>query len=305
MHFYDIIRTMDKNNWSHLAALIGTAFLWGMAFVAQSLGADHVGPFTFLALRNWLGILVLMPLMMHTYTRSKLDTSQKKQVIAGGVICGLFLFLGSLFQQMGIAYTTTAKSGFITALYMILVPILSTFAGKKPSKQIWLSVIIGVVGLYLLCIHGTIASVNIGDVLTLICSFMFALQILAVNRFVKDCHPVLLSGIQFLTCAIIASICMRTETVLLSNIRLVLWPILYAGIFSTGIAYTLQIVGQRALNPAIASLVMCLESVFSALGGWLILGQGLSNIELTGCSLMFMAILFSQISFDRSFKKRM
>ncbi len=296
---YAIIASMKKNEWFHLGLLILTALIWGMAFVAQSIGANSVGPFTFLATRSWLGLITLSPLMIKTFKKTPLTKTQKKKLCIGGLFCGFFLFTASLFQQIGIASTTTAKSGFITALYMLIVPILSVFIGHKPNSQTWISILIGLIGLYLLCIHGSITNITKGDWYTLVCAFLFAAQILSVNHFVQDCDPILLSGLQFLICSILASICMPFEASNLTNLSQAIIPILYAGIFSTGIAYTLQIVGQKDLNPSIASLAMCLESVFSALGGWLILGQRLSSIEIAGCFLMFLAILFSQVSFER------
>jgi drug/metabolite transporter (DMT)-like permease len=290
---------MKKNEWLHLGLLVLTAFIWGMAFVAQSIGADSIGPVTFLALRSWLGVLALSPLILRTLKKFPLDQKSGKQLLKGGIICGIFLFSASLFQQIGIADTTTAKSGFITALYMLIVPLFSIFLGHKPNGQTWISIVIGVVGLYLLCIHGSITNITKGDTYTFICAILFAGQILAVNHFVEHCHPILLSGIQFLTCAVFGTIGMFFEPMTLQNVSNALIPLLYAGIFSTGVAYTLQMVGQKDLNPSIASLAMCLESVFSALGGWVILGQELSSIELAGCFLMFLAIVFSQVSFQR------
>ena len=296
---YAIIANMKKKEWFHLGLLILTALIWGMAFVAQSIGADSVGPFTFLATRSWLGLATLSPLIIKTFKKTPLNQSQKKELLFGGICCGFFLFSASLFQQIGISTTTTAKSGFITALYMLIVPIFSVFIGHKPNSQTWISIFIGLIGLYLLCIHGSITNITIGDWYTLICAFLFAAQILSVNHFVKNCHPILLSGMQFLTCSILASLCIPFEASSIGNLKEALIPILYAGIFSTGIAYTLQIIGQKDLNPSIASLAMCLESVFSALGGWVILNQKLSSIEIAGCFLMFLAILFSQVSFQR------
>lgn len=297
---YAIIQRMKSNEWFHLGLLILTALIWGMAFVAQSIGANLVGPFTFLATRSWLGVLAIAPLFIHTLSKNPLNKEQKKQLLLAGFCCGFFLFSASVAQQFGIKYTTTAKSGFITALYMLIVPIFSVFIGHKPSKQTWTSIFIGLIGLYCLCIHGSIDNITKGDFYTLICAFLFALQILAVNHFVETCHPILLSEIQFFFCAIFATICMAFEPMTIQNLRQAIIPILYAGVFSTGIAYTLQIVGQKNLNPSIASLAMCLESVFSALGGWMLLGQRLTPIELIGCLVMFFAIAISQVSFKPS-----
>ena len=283
---------MNKTEITHIGILLLTSLIWGMAFVAQSVGSHLVGPFTFMALRSWLGFFVLAPLLLHTLRKVGVN----RNLVIGSICCGMGLFVGSILQQFGIAYTTTAKAGFITALYMIFVPICSWFLHKPIHKQIWISVLMSVMGLYLLCFHGSIAAFNQGDLLMLLAALGFTFQILAVNHFVTQCHPILLSGGQFLFCAILSTLLMTTETITLPPLKQAMIPILYTGIFSTGVAYTLQMIGQKGLNPTISSLVMCLESVFSALGGWLLLGQSLSIQELTDCSLMFLAIIFSQVS---------
>lgn len=283
---------MNKTELTHIGILLITSIIWGMAFVAQSVGSHLVGPFTFMAIRSWLGFFVLAPLLLHTLRKVGIN----RDLVIGSVCCGIGLFFGSILQQFGIAYTTTAKAGFITALYMIFVPICSWFLHKPIHKQIWISVLMSVLGLYLLCFHGSIAAFNQGDLLMLLAALGFTFQILAVNHFVTKCHPILLSGGQFLFCAIVSTLMMTTETITLPAFKQALIPMLYTGIFSTGVAYTLQIIGQKGLNPTVSSLVMCLESVFSALGGWLLLGQSLNIQELTGCSLMFLAIVFSQVS---------
>lgn len=283
---------MNKTELTHIGILLITSIIWGMAFVAQSVGSHLVGPFTFMAIRSWLGFFVLAPLLLHTLRKVGIN----RDLVIGSVCCGMGLFIGSILQQFGIAYTTTAKAGFITALYMIFVPICSWFLHKPIHKQIWISVLMSVLGLYLLCFHGSIAAFNQGDLLMLLAALGFTFQILAVNHFVTKCHPILLSGGQLLFCAIISTLMMTNETITLPAFKQALIPMLYTGIFSTGVAYTLQIIGQKGLNPTVSSLVMCLESVFSALGGWLLLGQSLNIQELTGCSLMFLAIVFSQVS---------
>ncbi len=283
---------MNKTELTHIGILLITSIIWGMAFVAQSVGSHLVGPFTFMAIRSWLGFFVLAPLLLHTLRKVGIN----RDLVIGSICCGMGLFIGSILQQFGIAYTTTAKAGFITALYMIFVPICSWFLHKPIHKQIWISVLMSVLGLYLLCFHGSIAAFNQGDFLMLFAALGFTFQILAVNHFVTKCHPILLSGGQFLFCAIVSTLMMTTETITLPAFKQALIPMLYTGIFSTGVAYTLQIIGQKGLNPTVSSLVMCLESVFSALGGWLLLGQSLNIQELTGCSLMFLAIVFSQVS---------
>ena len=286
---------MNKNqNIFHLFLLIFTAFIWGNAFVAQSVGADYVGPFTFLAIRTWMALVLLIPFMWAQYKKVHLDKQEKKTLIMGGFLCGTFLFLGSVFQQIGIAYTTTAKAGFITTLYMIIVPFVSIFSGKKPSLQIWIAVILGMIGLYMLTMQGAL-SINIGDIWMVACACAFAGQILCVHKVAPRVNPILLSGVQFLACALYASVGFLFEPFQMSDIQMALPTLLYAGIFSSGIGYTFQIIGQRGLNPTVASIAMCMESVFSALAGWFWLHQGLTTSELIGCALMFVAILITQI----------
>lgn len=296
----------------HTLILVLTALIWGGAFVSQSMGADYVGTFTFQALRNWLGAAVLIPFIFvmdqinikRTGKSSKPKTRrQKKFLYTAGVVCGFFLFVASALQQAGIAYTTTAKSGFITALYVVIVPLFSLFRGKRPGLKIWLCVLFSLIGLYFLCLSDGLGQINKGDVLTLLCAVAFSLQILAVSHYIRLVDGVRLSLMQILTTGILSTILMVTiERPSLESILQAAVPILYAGIMSSGIAYTLQIIGQKGLNPTIASIAMCLESVFSALGGWLVLNQTLTMREAAGCGLMFAAIILCEIPI--SFKKK-
>ena len=289
----------------HTALLVLTAMIWGAAFVSQSVGADYVGTFTFQAIRNWLGGAVLIPfiiisdkiLMKKTGKNNKPVTKRDKRILLySGVLCGFLLFLASSLQQAGIAYTTTAKAGFITTLYVIIVPILSWIRGKRPDVKLWVCVILSISGLYLLCISGGLKNLNRGDVLIFISAFAYALQIMAVSRFTPLVDGVRLSLMQILTTGTISTVLMiAIEKPSLQSILAAAVPILYAGIMSSGIAYTLQIIGQKGLNPTVASLAMCLESVFSAIGGWVLLGQTLTGREITGCVLMFLSIVISQV----------
>ena len=290
----------ERDTIIHTACLVLAAFFWGTTFVAQSIGADYVGAYTYLASRSWIAVVVLFPIMKilnkkgsEKQADSKYSTVKYKAL--GGAICGLFLFIASGFQQIGMAYTTTAKAGFITALYVVLVPVLYLFLGGKVSPKIWICVIMAVTGLYLLCISGAV-SLEFGDGIILVSAFFFALQIIAVNRFVDKINPIELSWIQFLFTAVLSTIVMFLfEEVTISNMISAFPAILYAGIFSSCIAYTLQIVGQRGLNPTIASIAMSLESVFSAISGWIVLGEGMSLRECIGAAIMFAAIIISQI----------
>ena len=283
--------------------LILTAFIWGSAFVAQSVGAEHVGAFTFLASRSWLAGVALLPVIFFL-RRGKQPAAPasddaasgaRRTLLPGGIACGAFLFMASAAQQIGIAQTTTAKAGFITAMYVLIVPVLTLFMGRKVGKRIWLCVAMGVVGLYLLCMVGSL-SLSRGDAMVLLCALLFSGHILTVDHFSPKADGVKLSCIQFFACAILSTVCMFLfEQPTWETIRAAAIPILYAGILSSGVGYTLQIVAQKEVNPTVASLSLSLESVFSALAGWAILGQALSLRELSGCALMFAAIVLAQL----------
>lgn len=284
--------------------LLLAAVIWGSAFVAQSVGAEHVDAFTFLALRSWLGFLVLLPViaaldkgkMQRGLPTGKPRTAAEKNALwRGGIACGVLLFIASLIQQLGIAYTTTAKAGFLTALYVLFVPLAVTIYTRKAEGRLWICCVLAVVGLYFLCLSGGLYLTS-GDTLELLCAVFFAAHILTAAHFSPGVDGVRLSCIQFLVEAILATIGMlffgHPD---LMAIRSALPSILYAGLLSSGAGYTLQIVGQSRVPPAIASLVMSLESVFSALAGWVILGQALSGREIFGCCLMFAAIILAQM----------
>ncbi len=287
----------------HTLLLVLTAAIWGAAFVAQSVGAQYVGAFTFLTARSWIGFIFLIPLILirekpgkrNNTEERKVTKMQKKTLIIGGAVCGIFLFSASAAQQIGIATTSTAKSGFITAMYVVLVPIISIFLGHRPDGKIWCCVILGVIGLYLLCVTGSL-SLSPGDSLTLLCALLFSFQILAVTYYTSRLDAVKLAAVEFLTEAILSTAVMLIfEKPVWSDIVLAGPAILYAGIMSSGVAYTLQIIAQRGLSPTVASLAMCLESVFSAIAGWIVLGQTLTVREFAGCLLMFAAIIISQL----------
>ena len=216
-------------------------------------------------------------------------------LLAGGICCGLALFVASNLQQIGIQYTTVGKAGFITALYIVMVPVFGIFLKKRAGIRVWVSVALAVAGLYLLCITDRLA-LGKGDILVLLCAVVFAVHILVVDHFSAKADGVRMSCIQFLVCGLLSGVCMlimeRPEMPLI----LQAWqPILYAGVFSCGVGYTLQIVGQKGTDPTVASLILSLESVVSVLAGWLLLGQRLSVRELGGCALMFAAILLAQL----------
>ncbi len=297
--------------------LFTAALIWGTAFVAQSVGAEYVGGFTFNGIRNIVGGLFLIPLILvfrklHLAERPESENRPDEAVIAGktkaspvvtktelkgGILCGIALCAASNLQQIGIAYTTTAKAGFLTALYVIIVPFLGfVFLKRKVKPVLIVCVVFAVGGLYLLCMSGETMSLAFGDLLELLCAFGFALHILVIDHYSPKSSGVVLSCIQFFTSGIISCILMLIfENPTTEGIRHALIAILYAGIMSSGIAYTLQIIGQRKLNATIAALIMCMESVIAAISGWVLLGQALSGREIAGCILMFIAIVIATL----------
>lgn len=293
---------MSAKHSKNFILLFLTALIWGVAFVAQSVAMDYIGPYTFNAVRSLLGGIVLVPCVFLFGGRKKADRThghtvdRPQDVLIGGVLCGFMLFLSTTLQQVGIQYTTVAKAGFITALYIILVPILGIFLKKQVSFQIWISVAIALTGLYLLCMQGSF-SLGQGDLLVLLCSLCFALHILVIDHFTDRVSGVKLSCIQFFVSALLSSVLMFLfEKPALSEILAAWLPIVYGGVFSSGIAYTLQIIGQKGTDPTIASLILSLESVVSVLAGWILLGQALTPREIAGCLLMFGAIILAQVS---------
>lgn len=291
---------MQKIKWKNSAALLLAAFVWGVAFVAQSVGMDYVEPFTFNGVRCLIGSLVLLPCIFifdHFKTEEELAKikNNRKSLWIGGIVCGTILFVATNAQQIGLQYTSAGKAGFITALYIIFVPIIGIFLKKKCSWNIWVSVVIAVIGFYLLCVKDGL-NLSKGDFWVLICAFVFPFHILVVDYYAPIVDGVRLSCIQFLVCGILSGICMMfTETPDIANIMQAWMPLLYAGVFSCGLGYTLQIVGQKDFNPTIASLLMSFESVFSVLAGWVILGQALSKREIFGCILIFAGVILAQI----------
>lgn len=282
--------------------LLLTAAIWGVAFVAQSVGMDYVGPFTFSAVRSTLGGIVLLPcvaFLNRGNSAAEAKTEQKgnrKTLLIGGVSCGIALCIASNLQQFGIQYTTVGKAGFITAMYIVLVPVFGIFLKKKAGAKIWCGVALAVAGLYLLCMTDGSFTLQKGDFLTLLCAVAFSFHILIIDHFAPLVDGVKMSCIQFFTCGILSGICMFLfETPKLELILAAWLPIVYAGALSCGVAYTLQIIGQKGMNPTVASLIMSMESVISVIAGWIILHQELSARELFGCALMFLAIILVQL----------
>ena len=281
--------------------LLLTATIWGVAFVAQSVGMEYIGPFTFNAIRCVLGGLVLIPVIL--VLKKKKDTGaenqekeDKKTLWAGGIACGVILCIASNLQQFGIMEASVGKSGFFTALYIVMIPVIGIFIGKRPGIKLWFCVALAVVGMYLLCMKDGSFTIERADIMLLLCALAFSFHILVVDYFSTKVDGVKMSCIQFFVCGVLSAVGMLfTETPDISNIQAAWLPLLYAGLLSCGVGYTLQIVGQKGINPVIASLIMSLESVISALAGWVILGQVLSPKEILGCVLMFVAIIITQI----------
>ncbi|MCD7744284.1 MAG: DMT family transporter [Lachnospiraceae bacterium] len=350
---------MKKTSLRNPLLLLLTATIWGVAFVAQSVGMDYVGPFTFSFTRCMIGGAVLIPCIAlldrlkardgrdsaqelddetnaNTKARDGRDSGQvldeadstqispsgasvqhmeervgaeaerpaivkrsrwfgNRTLLCGGICCGIALCVASNLQQIGIQYTSVGKAGFITAMYIILVPVFNCFRGQRAGAKIWVSVLLAVAGLYLLCITEGF-SVGFGDLLVLLCAAVFAIHILVIDYFSPKVDGVRMSCIQFFVCGLLSGVGMLIfETPTIEAVAQDWLPIGYAGVLSCGVAYTLQIVGQKGMDPTVASLILSLESVVSVLSGWLILGQSLSGKELFGCVLMFLAIILAQL----------
>ncbi len=289
---------MCKKSLRSSALLLLTAFIWGVAFVAQSVGMDYIGPFSFNGARFLMGSIVLLPLVFVRRRKDKdkgLPRAGLKVTLTGGICCGLALCSAALFQQIGIMYTTVGKAGFITTLYIIIVPIMSIFLGKKAGGKIWIGAVLAAAGMYLLCMSERLV-LGKGDTYVFICAILFSVHILVIDHFSPKADGVELSCIQFLTAGVISSILafIFEEPALQSFIDGII-PVAYAGIMSCGVAYTLQVVGQKNMDPTVASLILSMESVFSVLSGWIILGQALSAKEMFGCVMVFGAVVLVQL----------
>lgn len=289
---------MKKFSLKSSLLLFLAAFIWGVAFVAQSVGMDYMGPLTFNGARFLMGSLVLLPFVLLRRKQNKKAgraPASLKTTIIGGVCCGLALCSAALFQQYGIMYTTVGKAGFITTLYIILVPFFGIFLKKRISGKVWIGAVIAAAGMYLLCMSERLA-LSRGDTLVFICAILFSVHILVIDYFSPMADGVELSCIQFLTAGIIGSMgAILFEQPTLQCLIDGIIPLAYAGILSSGVAYTLQVIGQKDMDPTVASLILSMESVFSALAGWMILHQKLSGRELFGCVLVFMAVILVQL----------
>ena len=276
-----------------------TAIIWGFAFVAQRVGAEFVGAFTFNGIRFLLGSLSLIPVIL-IFERENFDKSKFIKTLVPSILAGVILFIASTLQQLGVEWTGSAgKAGFLTGLYIVLVPIIRFFAGKKTSILTFFGAMFALVGLFFLCMTGDELTFGKGDVVLIIGAFFWAAHILVVDKYVNDISPLKFSMMQFLVCgflSIISALC--TETIELSAIKSAGVPILYGGLMSVGVAYTCQILGQKDADPTFASIVFSTESVFSAIGGAIILNEIMSGRGYLGCVLIFIGIILSQLNLD-------
>lgn len=293
---------MKKQLRGSLALLCGT-MIWGSAFIAQSVGMDLIGPFTFQAIRCALAVVFLF-LLTFVFDwkigfKKSLAKWKNKQLWISGGVCGAALFVAASLQQVGLIYTEPGKAGFLTAMYIVLVPILGIFLHRRPGLNAVFSVVPALVGLYLLSFMG-VSSINVGDLLLIGCALAFAVQILLIDSFAQDLDGLRLNCVQALVVAVLSLPWMLlTEELDMGNILACWLPLGFAGILSMGVAYSLQIVGQKNLDPTTASLIMSLESVFAALGGWLILHNTMTPRELLGCALVFAGVILSQLPTEK------
>ncbi len=298
---------MNKRKLISNIALVVAALVWGFAFVSQEQAAKYVDSFTVNALRSLVAPVALLPLILFRAKKSSVPLFEKtkedrKLMFKSGIICGTLLCISSNLQQFGISLypddaAISARSGFITALYVVLVPICGIIFKRKVSLNVWLSVVIATIGLYLLCGSSGLSGIYLGDLIVLCCALSFSFQILCVDHFIDRVDSVKLSAIQFLTCGILSLILMFIfERPDIESIMLSAKYIMYLGVVSSAVGYTLQIIGQKySDNPTVASILMSLESVFAALGGWLLLNKSLSAVEILGCVVMFAAIVLAQL----------
>lgn len=300
---------MTKRMRGNLLLLLA-AFIWGLSFVAQSEGMKYIGPFAFIGIRSMLaGISLLVFLGLRSVCSGKKGkreneavtqegkAKERRTLFLGGGLCGVILFAATMLQQLGIVHNSgePGKAGFITALYLIMVPLAGIFLRKRIGVKIWIAVVLAVCGMYLLCITEGL-SMTTGDLLLLGCAVVFTMHILVIDYFSPKTDGVVLSCIQFLLCGVFGMTGMfLTESISLSHVLSAWLPLVFSGVFSGGVAYTLQIVAQKDTEPTVASLLMSLESVFAVFGEWLVLGQFLSGREFAGCGLMFIGILLTQL----------
>ena len=290
-----------KNKLKGISSLLLCTIIWGSAFVSQSIGMDHVGPFTFQTIRCFLAVIILLPMIIIGDHLKKdrivfFESWKSKKLWRAGILCGIPLFIACNLQQLGIAEDTDpGKSAFLTAMYIVLVPIIGIFQRKRPTKWIILSVFLAVGGLYCLSCVG-VTTIKAGDLLLLGCALAFAIQIILIEKYAHSVDALRLNAIQALVCAVLSAIIMLfTEKTTIQSVIACTIPLIHAGVFSMGIAYSMQIIGQKYLESTASSLIMSLETVFAVLFGWLIMQKTLTQWETIGCILMFIAVILSQL----------
>lgn len=278
--------------------LVLVALIWGLAFVAQSEGMHYLEPYSFSMLRSFVGALTMFVfyIFFKNYNKVKDGEKNKKNNLKAGIICGLVLFFAMNAQQIGIKYTTAGKAGFITTLYIVMIPIIRIFFGEKLNKKIIICLIFALTGMYLLSVKENF-EINFGDIIVFVSAIFYSVHTLLLSKYTKKTDSIVLNMYQFLICGLISALVVyiSKENINLESIKLSLGAILYVGVLSSGVAYMLQIIALKDIDPTIAALLNSLEAIFAAIGGWLILGQVLSNRELLGCFIMFIATIIAQI----------
>lgn len=294
---------MTKKELKANVLLLLTAAIWGFSFVAQRVGSEHLGAFTFNGIRFAIGSIYLLPLILFLSRKKAKNVQEdvntieadRKETFKAGLIAGIVLFIAAALQQIGMASTTAGKGGFITGIYMVIVPVLGLFLKQKTNKNTWIGIVLAIIGLYLLTITDGL-SIGKGDLLVLMSSFLWATHILIIDNFTKKIDPLKLSSIQFATCSILSLVvALGFETITAAGIKGALMAILYGGLLSVGVAYTLQVVAQKDAKPTHAAILLSMESVFGVIGGALFLEESLNGRGLIGCVLIFVAIIISQI----------
>lgn len=293
----------------NILALLLTALIWGTAFVAQTQGGNLMGAYSFNCLRSFIGAAALVPVILLLdrlgFSHAPRDAAGWRRLLKAGICCGMALCLASNLQQLGLNFgTTPGKAGFLTACYIVLVPVLGIFLGRRCGWNVWLGVVLTVGGLYLLCMQGESLSLALCDSLVLLCALGFACHIMVIDKFVGEVDAVRMSALQFVVTGLLTAVPMLALEVIPAGFaawwHTVTLPmgwstLVFAGVISSGVAYTLQIIGQKGLNPTVASLLMSLESVFAVLAGWAILNEQLTDRELWGCGLIFAAVVLAQL----------
>ena len=284
----------NRNPWA-IVMLWGTAAIWGFAFVAQREGMVFIGPFTFNGIRFLLGSFSLLPLIWLSKSKQESQVISRINFLNGGLLAGVVLFVGASLQQAGMVYTTAGKAGFITGFYVVLVPLIGIFIGQHITKLLWMGAFVALAGLYLLTVNGPL-ELQKGDLLILLSAFFWAVHVQLINKLVEKHAALPLASMQFAVCGLLSmASAFYLETISFSTILLALGPLLYGGLMSVGVAYTMQVVAQKHVHPAYASIILSFETVFAVLGGWLLLGEVLGPRSLVGCGLMLAGIVLVQL----------